>query len=166
MTIAPWSERSLEQARILNPAFLGTLVWSCARAYGAAAGENQPYAISFLMAPVILHKGTRETLPTTTRTSLVAWLSENPKLLVGFDDRARSLVPLVKEAILFASNGGLIQIRDARVVAGGRPRAMAGFEREASEEVKACIKKADFVGKWFALSGGYTTVMALWGVSP
>jgi hypothetical protein len=43
---------------------------------------------------------------------------------------------------------------------------MARFEREASDEVKACIKRAAFLGKWFALSGDYTTVMALWGVTP
>ena len=43
---------------------------------------------------------------------------------------------------------------------------MVQFERDATDEVRACIKKAEFVGKWFALSGDYTTVMALWGVAP
>lgn len=136
------------------------------RTYSSNTNANQPFAISFLVAPVVLHKSTRESLPTTTRTSLVAWLGENPRVLVGFAERAKSLVPLVKEALLFASNGGLLQVEDARIVAGTRPRAMARFEREASDEVRACLKKADFVGKWFALSGEYTTVMALWGVAP
>ena len=164
--IAPWAERSLEQARLLNPAFLGTLLWSCARAYASTVNENQPYAVSFLLAPVVLHKSTRESLPTTTRTSLVAWLGDNARVLVGFPERARSLVPSIKEAILFACNGGLLQVQDARLVAGSRPRTMVQFERDATDEVRACIKKAEFVGKWFALSGDYTTVMALWGVAP
>lgn len=166
MTLAPWSERPLEQARLLNPAFVGTLLWSCARAYQTTADRPQPYALSFLVAPVVLHKRTRESLPTTTRTSLVSWVGENPRVIVGFAERARSLVPLVKEAVLFASNGGLLQVQESRVIAEARPRSMARFEREASDEVKACIKKAEFLGKWFALSGDYTTVMALWGVAP
>ena len=166
MITAPWASRSLEQARLLNPAFLGTLLWSCARGYASTANANQPYALSFLVAPVVLHKSTRESLPTTTRTSFVAWLAENPRVHVGFAERATALVPLVKEAILFATNGGVLQLQETRVVAASRPRAMAKLEREASIEVNACIKKAEFVGKWFALSGDYTTVMALWGVAP
>lgn len=166
MTTTPWNERPLEHARLLNPAFLGTLLWSCARAYSLEAIVNQPFALSFLVAPVVLHKSTRELLPSTTRKSLVAWLGENPRVLVGFFPRAKSLIPLVKEALLFASNGGLLRVEDARVVAGNRPRSMARFEREATDEVRICIKKAEFMGKWFALSGEYTTVMALWGVAP
>lgn len=166
MTLAPWPERPTEQARLLNPAFVGTILWSCARAYAATADQAAPYAISFLVAPVVLHKTTRESLPVTTRTSLVSWIGANPMALVGFAERAKVLVPSVKEAMLFASNGGLLQIQESRVVAAPRPRGMARFEREASDEVKACIKKAEFVGKWFARSGDYTTVMALWGVAP
>ena len=56
--------------------------------------------------------------------------------------------------------------QDATLVAGSRPRTMVQFERDATDEVRACIKKAEFVGKWFARSGDYTTVMALWGVAP
>ncbi len=163
---ARWAGRPLEQARLLNPAFIGTLLWSCARGYASTANENQPYALSFLAVPVVLHKHTRESLPTTTRTSLAAWLADHPSVQVGFSARATSLIPLVKEAILFAANGDALQVQKARIVAAGRPRAMAKFEREASDEVNACIKKAEFVGKWFALSGDYTTVMALWGVAP
>ena len=166
MTLALWPERSIEQARLLNPAFVGTLLWCCARTYAANAGQVQPYALSFLVAPVVLHKSTRDCLPKTTGTSLVSWIGENPRAIVGFAQRARSLVPLVKEALIFASNGALLQVQDSRVVAKPRPRSMARFEREASVEVKGCIKKAEFLGKWFALSGDYNTVMALWGVAP
>lgn len=166
MTATPWAERPREEARLLNPAFLGALLWNCANSYAATAQESQPYALSFLVAPIILHKNTREKLPGTTRTILVRWLNDNPQILVGFTDRAKILVPLVKKAVLFAACGGLIKIQMDRVVAGPRPRSMAGFERKASQEVKACMKKAEFLGKWFALSGEYTTIMALWGVAP
>jgi len=81
---------------------------------------------------------------------------------LGFAEHAKSLAPLVKEGILFACNGGLLQAEDTRIVAGRQPHSMAQFEREVTDEVRACIKKAAFVGKWVALSDDYTTVMALW----
>ena len=166
MNTTPWTERPLEQARLFNPAFLGTLLWSGARGYASVDNQGLPYALSFLLAPVVLHKSTRESLPASTRTSLAAWLGETPRVHVGFAERATALVPLVKEALLFSFNGGLIRLENSRLRAADRPRAMARFEREASDEVNACITKADFGGRWFANSGDYTTVMALWGVAP
>ena len=115
---------------------------------------------------MVLHKTTRDSLPRSTATSLAAWLGENAQVHIGFADRAKALLPWGKEAILFASNGKLIQLKSARLSASDRPRSMARFEREASEEVKACLKRAEFMGKWFAASGEYTTVMALWGIAP
>ena len=132
MSATTWVERPPEQARLLNPAFVGATIWSCARGYASVRETELPYALAF----------------------------------VGFAERARAVVPLVKEGILFASCGQLLMLDDARLTAADRPRSMALFEREATDEVKACVKKAEFVGKWFAGSGDYATVMALWGVAP
>ena len=166
MSATPWVERPPEQARLLNPAFIGATVWSCARGYSSTNDEDLPYALAFVAVPIVLHKTTREGLPRSTRTSMASWLAENARAHVGFADRAGALVPLVKEAVLFASTGALLTVNDGCLIAGHRPRSMARFEREAMNEVKACIKKAEFVGKWFAGSGDYATVMALWGVAP
>lgn len=166
MTTTPWADRPLEEARLLNPAFLGALLWSCARGYASVENQPQPYALSFLVAPIVLHKSTRDILPATTRTSLAAWLGGVPRVHLGFAERATALVPLVKEAILYSAHGGLIRLEAGQLRAADRPRAMARFERDASDEVKVCVKKAELVGKWFANSGDYTTVMALWGVAP
>lgn len=97
---------------------------------------------------------------------MASWLNDQPHALVGFADRARALVPLVKEGLLFTSNMQMLRFHEACLSAASRPRSFVQFERIATEEVKACIKKAEFVGKWFAGSGDYTTIMALWGVSP
>lgn len=161
-----WTDRPVEHARLLNPAFLGALLWSCSKGYGTTDEEGLPYALSFVAMPLVLHKTTRELLPRSTRTSLATWLSNNTQVHVGFSERAAALVPMVKDALLFGSNGGLLEISSVRVIARTRPRAMARLERGASDEVKSCMKKAEMVGKWFASSGDYTTVMALWGVAP
>ena len=166
MSTTPWAERPAERARLFNPAFVGATIWSCARGYESVRVGGLPYALAFVGTPIALHKATREGLPRTTRTSMASWLTENPRALVGFAERARALVPLVKEGILFASSGQMLTLDDGCLVAADRPRSMARFEREATDEVKACLKKAEFVGKWFAGSGDYATVMALWGVAP
>lgn len=166
MTIGLWSERPIEQARLLNPAFLAALIWSCADGYYSLRQEGIPYPLLFVSISVILHKSTRESLPRTVRTSLVAWLGENAQVHVRFVERATSLVPHIKESVLFGVNGQLLNLSSSRIVAETRPRSMARFLRESSNEVQVCMTKAKFVGKWFASSGDYTTVMALWGVKP
>lgn len=166
MSTTSWIERPPEQARLFNPAFVSATIWSCARGYGSIGEGGLPYALAFVGVPIALHKATREDLPRSTRTSMASWLAENPRALVGFAERSRVLVPLVKEGILFGSSGQMLTLDDAYLLAADRPHPMASFEREATDEVKACVKKAEFVGKWFAGSGDYTTIMALWGVAP
>lgn len=166
MTIRLWSDRPIEQARLLNPAFLAALIWSCTEGYCSIDQQGVPYPLLFVAMPVILHKFTRESLPRTVRTSLAAWLGENTQVHIHFTERATSLIPLVKEGVLFGVNGQLLNLSSSRIVAAPRPRSMARFLRESSNEVQDCMSKAKFVGKWFASSGDYVTVMALWGVTP
>ncbi|MBW4420963.1 MAG: hypothetical protein KME13_17285 [Myxacorys californica WJT36-NPBG1] len=166
MTIASWADRPIEQARLLNPAFLAALIWSCAEGYGSIDAQGIPYPLSFVTMPIVLHKSTRESLPRAISTSLPAWLGEKPQVHVRFAERATALVPLIKEGVLFGANGQMFNISSSRIVAAPRPRSMARFLRESSDEVQDCMTKAKFVGRWFASSGDYTTVMTLLGVMP
>lgn len=166
MSTPIWSDRSVEQARLLNPAFLAALLWSCSEGYSSVTERGIPYPLTFIAMPVTLHKATRESLPRTTRTSMATWLVQNPQAHVRFAERATALVPLIKEGILFGANGKLIEVYSSQILAATRPRSMNSFLTQASEEVNDCMKKAKFVGKWFASSGEYSTIMALWGVAP
>lgn len=166
MSLPHWSDRSREEARLLNPAFIATLLWACADGHGGESGTGLPYTLSFIALPVVLHRPTRITLPSTKRTSLAAWLGAHPRALVGFSDRASALVPTVKGGLLFGCREGLLAMEHERVHAGPRPRSIASFKRETTDEVNDCLKRARFVGRWFAGAGQSRTVMALWGVSP
>jgi hypothetical protein len=166
MTIIPWAERPIEQARLLNSAFIAALIWSCTEGYSSVDQQNIPYPLLFVAMPVVLHKATRLILPRSIRTSLATWLAENTQVHIYFTERARSLVPIVKEGVLFGINGQLFSLSSSQLLAAPRPRSMARFLRESSDEVRDCMEKAKFVGKWFASSGDYITIMALWGVMP
>ncbi|SFS13775.1 hypothetical protein SAMN05216570_2942 [Dyella sp. OK004] len=166
---ASWHRQPIEQIRLLNPSFLGTLLYMAAKGHQEEQDDEQglPYALAFVVLPVVLQKVTREALPRRINTSLVAWLSVNPFAQVGFPDRARALAPLVRQAIAISSAGGLIQLQGTHIAPLASQRRVnkygAGF---ATAEVIDCAKMAHFVGRWFAASGDYSTVMALWGVRP
>jgi Family of unknown function (DUF6521) len=166
VTLVAWSDQPVEEARLLNPAFLGVVAWACADGYAKGDGDGLPYPLAFVALPAVLHKPTRDALPRSVRTSLAAWLAENPGVLIGFAERASALVPWVKHALIFASGSGLVRVANARVLVSRPPASFASFQKQASAEVAHCIKAAGLVGKWFARSGAETTVMALWGVAP
>lgn len=73
-----WAERTLEERRLLNPAFCAHLLWRAAR--GHARVNDQPLAIeeSFLILAFVLPAQVREALPRDTRTSLPVWLENEP----------------------------------------------------------------------------------------
>jgi Family of unknown function (DUF6521) len=127
MTTPVWSDRSVEQARLLNPAFLAALLWSCSEGYKSVAEQGIPFPLTFIAMPVTLHKATRESLPKTTRTSMATWLVQNPQAHVRFAERATALVPLIKEGILFGANGKLIEVSSSQIIAATRPRSMNSF---------------------------------------
>ncbi|WP_420029666.1 three component ABC system middle component [Rhodovulum sulfidophilum] len=166
MSLPDWDDRPREEARLLNPAFIAALLWACADGHGAETGTGLPYPLSFIALPVVLHRPTRIILPSSKRTSLAAWLGAHPRALVGFSGRASTLVTIVKGGLLFGCREGLIAMNHERIHASPRPRTIASFERKTTDEVKDCLKRARFVGRWFAGAGQSGTVMALWGVSP
>ena len=67
---------------------------------------------------------------------------------------------------MFAGSARLLSVSVGRIAAGRRPRTMGAFAEGATEEVGLCIKKAEFVGKWFGRTRDSASVMALWGVAP
>ena len=162
-----WADRSHEERALLNSGFCANLLWHAASGYASDGDSALSFEVSFLVLPFVLHRETRETLPRSSRTSLAVWLDENALARGKVASRARLLVPFTKEAVMFGGVHGLIRLD------GGRLRAAATWKRavsqtlmESSYEVKACAKRAVFIGKWFAHAGSAATVLALIGVRP
>lgn len=162
-----WAERSREERALLNPSFCATLLWHAARGHAAEGREALSFEESFLVLPLILHRGTREALPRSGRTSLATWISEHPLARGHVASRARFLAPITKDALTFGGTHGLIGLDSGRLhAAQERHRVVNRVLQGSSDEVKICANRATFVGKWFAQAGNSATVLALIGVRP
>lgn len=164
-----WIARAPEEQRLLNPTFCSLLLWYSARAHEAADMGRSGIAFEecFLVLPMVLHRETRESLPTTITTSLPVWLGRNPLAPSTIADRARSLVPFTKEALWFGGAYGVLQFNQTIVRANPDwKRRMVIALEDTSDEVRRCAKRAEFIGRWFARSGNAGTVLSLLGLRP
>lgn len=162
----PWEHRPVEIANLLNPAFCSTLLIDSIRGYQSLEGTGMPYALVFLVLPIVLHKRTREALPSTTRTQQHVWLQQHPEVRYDAAQRIRSLVPYTKEALAFGIQAGFIQVNDSGkliVPRGARHRATPWH---AGEEPHYCKEKANFLGRWLAKTLDVATIYTLWGIRP
>lgn len=162
-----WIDRPLEERALLNPSFCGCLLWKAALGYAQVLQNPLPFDLAFLVLPMALHKDTRDSLPSSVVTSIPVWLEDNSLARSRIASRARMMVPYTKEAMVFAGRHQLISFRRANIEAD--PSWIRTVNNEfniSSHEVKVCLKRAEFLGKWFAKAGSPETLMALLGVRP
>ena len=119
-----WADRPPEAAALLNPALLAAISAAAASQYEQASRQAMPWPLAFLVAPLVLHRGTREALPRDTRTHLPAWVAGNPVIRAGFPRRAQELTGLVREGLRFGMTHGALE-----VTGDGRIRSSLPFAR-------------------------------------
>ena len=165
--MTPWTDRSIEERSLLNPGFCSMLLWHAARGYGSERPVPMAIEISYLVLPFVLHKETRESLPTNIRTSLLTWLAEHPIVRTRLGERAVTLRPFTKESLIFGGSHKLFALAPDGVRANAdlRKRVITAL-KAASDEVRDCAKRAEFLGRWLEKAGGPETVMTLLGVRP
>lgn len=165
-----WNERPHEERHLLNPAFCSTVLWYAAK--GAADRALPPrqslsFTETFLVLPLVLHQQSRESLPKRINTSLPVWMNLYPLLISGLPMRAKTLVPHTKEAIIFGGNSQLFCIEGTELMIDHNfTKIIAKTYRTSSGEVRECMKKAEFVGKWFAHTGTPETIFTIFGIRP
>ncbi len=160
-----WEERPREFATLLNPAFCALLLREAISGYYKEANRGMPYPLVLIVLPIVLHKGTREALPGTTRTMLHVWLQSNPAARISFAPRVRQLVPYTREALIFGIQNRVLALDDnGQLVRGQQRLRNPDWERDA--EPALCRQRAGFIGRWFAQAGEATTIFAMWGIRP
>ncbi len=160
-----WHARSLEERNLLNPAFCATVLGHAAQGYAVEREVPMPIELAFLVLPFVLHRETRESLPSKITTSLPTWLAERPMVPPRLGERAATLRSFTREALVFGGVHGLLSFDRHGVRANGdmKRRVIVGL-KSTSDEVRECAKRAEFLGRWLERAGGPATVMALLGV--
>lgn len=167
-SLAAWNSRAPEEARLFNPAFLGSLSYEFVKAYGSKRDGSAPMTLAAVALAISLHGGTRRRLPYSIITSLYEWLQNNEDLLIGFSGRMRGLVPYVREATIFAMAQDVIAIEEGHHLQLGPKQAHfpKGFTDDTTAETRDIIDRTKFAGRWFAKSGSESSILAAWGVRP
>jgi len=164
-----WSKRVVEEANLFNPAFGAVLLADAAHEFSRKSQEQPfPFALGFLVLPVVLHHGTRSALPGSTITSLLPWIQANRDQLVNFGLRVQSLRPITREAILFGIQNETLALDESGGLRVGPKRQRATERRTGlfTEEARECVERAGFLGRWFAAAGTTATIYAAWGLMP
>lgn len=156
-----WKERTPAVAEMLNPAFLSLTVAAAAVGYQRESQAALPLPLAFLVAPLVLHRETRELLPIRVNSHLSKWVMDNPVIAAGFGDRARVLVGPVREGLRFGLRVGGLEL-----VEGGLVGQLENPKPSTTGDIAAVYRKATFVGRWFAQLDTPTTAFALLGVTP
>jgi hypothetical protein len=157
---------STEEVALFNPAFLARLLNATANDYAVGAKRGMPAAFAFLAIPLVLHKPTRDDLPTNAASQMQTWIREHPRHIVRLDARVVGLRPFVGLAIRFGVQHGVLTSVDGTINAGNVKRRPPGFAERETPEVGACFRAANFLGRWFARQPDTATLLALWGLRP
>jgi hypothetical protein len=158
-----WADRSPEAAALLNPALLAAAFAAAASQYERESQEAMPWPLVFLVAPLLLHRGTREALPRTTRTHLSTWITNNPVIRAGFPQRAQQLTEVVREGLRFGMIHGALSVTADGRMRGVFPTSVRPIEGGDAANI---IGSAGLVGKWFTRADQPATLFALFGVAP
>jgi hypothetical protein len=138
---------------------------AAALGYLEEGAKGMPYAVSFLVLPIALHKATRDAFPASISTKLHVWLQENQVARVGLSSRAKGLVPYSREALIYSISSSLLKISPEGLLVPTKAKVkLPKWDKDS--EASSCIKKAQFLGRWLARAGDTVTVFALLGVAP
>lgn len=160
----PWPDRDPDFAALLNPFFVGTLLRDGATAYrGRNGAMGLPFALTFVLLPMVLHPSIRNSRPKTTLKRFSTWIRENPVSRAHMASSSRSLVPVVREGISVLMRAGLLAVQDTRISASGEiPAEVEPF----LAEIATYREGATFCARWLSVSGEPSQIYEAIGIRP
>lgn len=162
--LPPWDMRPVEVANLLNPAFVAILLRYAGLGYQSVVLTGMPFALTFLVLPLVLHKPTRDALPKSTRTKLHSWLVSEPQIQIGYYERTIQMVPFVREGMIFGLSSELFSLTENGCIQVPQSKLKNAPKWANNSEPAVCRSKAEFVGKWFAQVGNTSTIYSILGV--
>lgn len=159
-----WEQRSTEVAYLLNPSFCGRIIYQSIKVYSEQSNRPMPFPLVYLILPLVLHKKTRERINSVTQMQV--WIQRNPDVLIGFAERANSMVKVTNEGVEILLQSGVINLTDNAELEQCKLKKSLSPSKYTSDEIKQCITKSSNVARWFAKAGTVETIYTSWGVRP
>lgn len=160
-----WEERNTIVANLFNPAFCGEVIRVVIDKYNKHTNKMFPFAFSFIILPILLHKKTREKMPKTVRTYIFVWVEENDNLFFDFSTRVKSMVKYTKEALSFLLAYKKIAITNQGEINAINERGKT-IDKEDYEEYNEIMKKAEMLGKWLASTSDVKSIYSFFRIIP
>jgi hypothetical protein len=164
VVVLPPEVRPFEEESLFNPAFLALIYHSSSKDHEARSTRGLPIVLAYLVAPLALHRPTREALPSNVTSQMGEWIRAHPVLLLELPNRSRALRPLVSAGIRFGLRHRVLRSEDGRLFSGDLRRRPRNLPR--STDVEDCLACAAFLGRWFSEQPDPVTTLALWGLRP
>ncbi|MFZ2726757.1 MAG: three component ABC system middle component [Methylococcaceae bacterium] len=161
-----WEDRPFEVAYNLNPAFLAILLYQAISAFEKQNKEAMPYALVFLIIPLVFYTPIREKLPKDDKQNLHDWLKKNPDISIKLHKSITQLVPYSKEAIIFAMQHQIININHQGNLSCTYQSKIDELEWTNDSRTLQMKEKAKFLGKWLANLGNATLIYRTLGIKP
>ncbi|MBE1530393.1 hypothetical protein H4W34_000226 [Actinomadura algeriensis] len=136
---------------------------NAAMQYERQSSQAMPWHLTFLVAPLVLHRGTREALPRDTRTHLSTWITENPVIRAGFPQRAQALTEHVREGLRFGMANRILTVTSDGALHGTLAATAKPIKTGDATQI---IRASGLIGKWFTRADQPATLFALFGVAP
>jgi Family of unknown function (DUF6521) len=161
--IPEWKNRPEITAHLNNPAFCSEIIRECVIGYNGESNRKFPFALSFLVLPIILNSKIRDRLPSNKSNNVHRWINENEDLKIGLSSSITSFIPFTKESIMFAITHDSLEIDE---VGNIEIKPRKGRLKMDNDEIKNCVAKATVMGKIFSKSGNPFTIFAMLGIKP
>lgn len=151
-----WNNRSKEISFLFNPAYCGKILYFTIRKYnGVSKKGNFPFALIYLVLPILLYPQSIEKINIKTRFS--KFVNDNPELFINFAERTKNLITITNEAVEFLMAGKVININQD---------ATFNCVEKIKKTKEEIVKKAEAIGKMFANAGTVNVIYLMLGVKP
>lgn len=151
---------TIEKNILFNPAFCGELILKCLNGYRENRQELFPFPLVYLILPLILHKDTRNSIP-NSKYALMNWIKNNPQIKIGLSNRAKYLLPITNEVIIF-----LIHYQSIRLSREGMIEVLVTHEYPKSKPLYTYFNKSLILGRLLSETISVETIFIELGVSP
>lgn len=158
---------SEEENNLFNAAYSSFVLYASMREFEKYKVEGMHYALPFVIIPLAMNKVIASALPSTFRTPIASWVSSSEGVLSEFVDQAESYGPIVRAAIEFLVNRGIVVVHiKGHLLLGEQQLVNNPSLFGKSIHMASAFRAAKFLGKWFSHVPDTQTVFAQLGIRP